>query len=210
MVRVIGLALICVPMAALAGGSAELAVSGTLRPSSCNVSLDSDTLDLGHLHVSDLNPIETEYTHFVDLDNKVLIGCDGPTQFAMKARDLSTGGGNTRERYGLGLGSNGKATGYFVMTEQYNGALADGVAAYVTASEDLQGWTGSTDASVPFSQGAYYLGVNKIKGATSGPAFVGSASMWLSIAVYVAPKIDLVLEDELNLAGHVSFDIEYL
>ncbi|HVI56833.1 MAG TPA: hypothetical protein VM621_17465 [Luteibacter sp.] len=197
------------PTGALASNSIGLQVAGSISPTSCEVSLRDGVLDLGDIGMGDLNPIETEYTHFVDKDNTLLVECGGPARFALKARDLATGGGNGRERYGLGLGSNGKPTGHFVLTEQYHGAMADAKAAYVTGSEDLASWSASTDSSIPFSQGAYYVGLNKTGGVTSGPDFIRSASMSLSIAVYIAPKVDLVLEDELTLAGDVSFEIAY-
>lgn len=203
-------ALLIASMAAQADNHIGLQVAGRISPSSCDVSLKDGALDLGAIGMGDLNPVETDYTHFVDKENKLFIACGGPTRFAMKARDLATGGGNQRERYGLGVGSNGKPTGYFVLTEQYGGALADNHAAFITASTDLIDWNASTDASIPFSQGAYYVGVNTTAGSTSGPDAVQTASMSLSISVYIAPKVDLVLEDELSLAGDVAFEIEYL
>ena len=208
--RAIATALILTPHAVFATDSVGLHVAGRISPVSCEVSLRDGVLDLGDIGMGDLNPVETEPTHFVDKDNKLLVACGGPSRFAVKVRDLATGGGNGRESYGLGLGSNGKPMGHFVLTQQYGGALADNKAAYVTASANLIDWDPSTDASIPLSQGAYYVGVNKSAGATSGPDPVRSASMWLSIAVYISPKADLVIEDELHLAGHVSFEIAYL
>lgn len=206
---VIGVALALVPIAVMAGDRVDLTVDGRITPSSCDVTVRGGVLDLGNIRVGDLNPEETQETHFIDKENELEIRCTGPARFALAASDVATGGGNGRERFGLGLGRNDKSMGSIVVSERHDGFSADGQRAYLTASEDLQAWTESSVGAMPFMQSGYLLGLNKTAGSTSGPDFVQSATLWLHIAVYIAPKVDLVLEDELALAGNVAFEIKY-
>lgn len=192
---------------ARAADRADLMVTGEITPSSCNVSLRDGVLNLGTISAADLS--ETEPTNYVDKENKLEITCDGPARFTFKARDLANGGGNGRESFGLGRGSNDKAIGHFLISERHDGFRVDGKEAYLTASEDGQAWTESSSSPMPFSQSDYVLGLSRTKGSSSGPDFVQRATIWLFIPVVIAPKVDLVLEDELALAGNVSFEITY-
>lgn len=206
----VGFVLALGPIAAAAGEQATLKVDGTIMPSSCDVSVRDGALDLGHIHLADLNPVETEETHLVDRENELEVRCGGPVRFALGASDQATGGGNGREHFGLGLGSNGKPVGSLVVSERPDGFNADGKRAYLTASDDLQAWTASSTGPMPFMQNDTLLGLTRTAGSISGPDLVQSATFWLSIGVYIAPKVDLVIGDELSLAGHVSFEIRYL
>jgi hypothetical protein len=205
----LGVALTLLPVVAMAGGQADLRVGGKIAPSSCEVRVRNGTLDLGQIHLSDLNPDQTQPTHLVDKENELDILCTGPARFAIGASDLASGGGNGRESFGLGQGINGKSIGYIVISERHDGFNADGTRAYLTASEDLETWTASSIGAMPFLQAGYVLGLNKTEGSTSGPAFVSAATFWLHIGVYIAPRVDLVMEDQLALAGNVSFEITY-
>lgn len=206
---VIGTALALAPMVSMAADQVDLAVQGRIMPSSCNISVRDGALELGVIHITDLNPDETKPTNYVDKENELEIVCDGPTKFTLGATDLSDGGGNGRESFGLGLGSNGKPMGHFVISERHGRFNADGPAAYLTATTDGQVWTASSQKPMPFSQGDYLLGLNKTEGSTSGPDFIQKATIWLYIPVWIAPKVDLVLEDELTLVGNVSFELRY-
>jgi hypothetical protein len=193
-----------------AHGQTELRVDGKMSPSSCDIKLREGILDFGVISVASLDPDETKPTPVKeDRGDHVDITCTGPSRFMFRASDLSAGGGNGRELFGLGLGSNGKAVGGFVITEYHDGFNGDGKRAYLTASSDLQTWSPSSNSAMPFSQSDYYLGLTKTEGSTGGPDYLTSATLWLQVNVTVAPKRDLVLTDELALAGNVAFEIRY-
>nr|WP_197478345.1 DUF1120 domain-containing protein [Luteibacter rhizovicinus] len=206
----IGVALALAPIGVRASDRADLSVAGTIMPSSCEAFVRGGQLDLGVIHFADLNPDETQPTHLVDKENKLDILCNGPARFALGATDLSDGGGNGRNFFGLGLGSNDKSIGHITISERNDGFMADGKRAYLTATEDRELWFASSKSPIPFSQADYLLGLNKTEGSSAGPDFVRQASMWLFIPVTIAPKADLVPGDELVLAGNVLFEIKYL
>jgi hypothetical protein len=204
---VIGMAIALASISAVAADQVDLTVQGRLMPSSCDISVRDGALNLGVIRASELE--ETVETHYVDKENELEIVCDGPTKFTLGATDLSDGGGSGHESFGLGLGSNGKPMGHFVISERHGGFNADGPGAYLTATTDGQVWTASSSKPMPFSQADYLLGLNKTEGSSSGPDFIQKATIWLYIPVWIAPKVDLVLEDELTLVGNVSFELRY-
>ena len=204
---VLGVTLALASFASMAADQVDLTIQGKILPSSCDISVREGALNLGVISVADL--AETEETHYVDEENELEIRCDGPAKFTLGATDLSDGGGNGRESFGLGVGTNGKPMGRFLISELHGGFNADAGSAYLTASEDGQVWTASSALPMPFSQADYLLGLNKTDGSTSGPDFIQKSTIWLSIPVWIAPKEDLVLEDKLTLVGNVQFEIRY-
>jgi hypothetical protein len=204
---VIGTAIALAPISAVAADQVDLTVQGRIMPSSCDISVRDGALNLGVIRASELE--ETVETHYVDKENELEIVCDGPAKFTLGATDLSDGGGNGRSDFGLGLGSNGKPMGRFVISERHGGFNADGHKAYLTLSENGQDWTASSESPLAFSQADYVLGLNKAAGSTSGPAFAQRSTIWLYIPVWIAPEVDLVLEDKLTLVGNVLFELKY-
>jgi hypothetical protein len=206
---VIGMTLVAAPIAVASSAQVDLTVQGKIMPSSCDVFVRGGDLDLEDIPIGDLEADETKPTHLVNKENELEIVCGGPARFGLWASDLSTGGGNGLASFGLGLGTNEKPMGHMVISERNDGFNADGHRAFLAFTEDHQVWSESSRQPMPFSQVDYLLGLNKDEGSTSGPDFIQRATIWLAIAVTIAPKMDLALEDQLTLAGHVAFEIKY-
>jgi type 1 fimbria pilin len=190
---------------AVAAETADLAVTGTIRPSACNVSL-SDNGQVNYGTISGVNLNQSEVTRLPARNVTMTISCDAATQIGVRLSDsrpntLATGLG-LHAGYGLGTVNDTRIGGFQLTLE---GPTLDGTRGNVLARV---GTTWTAYASVTPGQGFV------TSWAATGAATPGSYSnitVPVSIITAIAAKDNLPeLAGGLALDGLATFTLVYL
>ncbi|WP_019451769.1 DUF1120 domain-containing protein [Cupriavidus sp. BIS7] len=190
---------------AVAAETADLAVTGTIRPSACNVSL-SDNGQVNYGTISGVGLNQSEATRLPERNLTMTISCDAATQIGMRLSDsrpntLATGLGLVNA-YGLGT-VNDTRIGGFQLTLQ--APTLDGTRGI---SLGRVGTTWTAYAAVTPGQG--YVTSWGATGTTT-PGSYSNITVPVSIITAIAAKDDLPeLTGGVALDGLATFTLVYL
>ncbi|EIK97821.1 hypothetical protein PMM47T1_04894 [Pseudomonas sp. M47T1] len=196
----------------IAGQQRDLSLRAGFAPASCTPRLgEGGRVDFGRIPAQRLSPHQpTLFTRSVALT----INCEGPTRFALTARENRAGSARTLE--GLAQGS------LFGLGRT---ALNTPVGAYrARVAEDSQGDGrplvalygepgGLSWQPAPANEGAALHHDGRLLGFTHGdhqPAAISQFSGNLAIDLFVAPLSELKLSEEVMLEGAATVEIVYL
>jgi len=193
---------------AMAAESADLQVTGTIRPSACNISLNNGGV-VTYGTISGQTLSETENTALPRRTMSLTISCDAATQVAYRVADGRPGTASSPAWDRMGLGAvEGSNIGYLRM-----GAWTptlDGVSGVPLQSE-------TTGRSWARLVGGYYVppGASRYNSFAladeTTPGAYSNISVPLQIEAYIAPKNDLPsLVGGVELDGLVTFELIYL
>ncbi|MBD8182783.1 DUF1120 domain-containing protein [Pantoea agglomerans] len=217
-------AMASVSFAGQAAESATLAVTGTITPATCAVSLSSATIDLGNIAASTLtepfnNVDGSDVTLNVDCDAAAATAVqvtDNRTASAMTITDISDEMGITMPGitdtgvFGLGTDSaQGKVGALFLAI---SAATADGTAnANLLSSTDKAAWTASTISATKPSrlQKNGYFALPADANATA-PAALSKSTYTIASQLMLKKADKYPTGEAVKLDGNVTFSVVYL
>lgn len=213
-----------VSFAGQAAESASLSVSGTIAPSSCDVSLSSATIDLGSINAgtltADLNvkPV-SDVTVNVDCGAPAGVAVqttDNRAASAMTLADISEqmktdlNGFTDAHLFGLGTDSEQGKIGTLVMA--VSAATADGSAnANLLTSSDKAAWTATTlsaSSVQPVEKNSYFTLANDAN--STAPAAMTKSTYTLMSQLMLKKANLYPAGEEVKLDGNVTFSVVYL
>lgn len=194
-----------------AAESADLAITGTIRPSACNVTLsNSGELDFGTISAQDLSATGT--TKLPARDLTMTITCDAATQSGYAITDNRAGSviavsGGTPAGQLFGLGSiDSRSLGAYKIS--YGAATADGanITRYLYSSNNTS-WTRET-GNLVVSKGYTFSWSGNDQNT---PTAFTSVSQTLSIEPHINSTANLpALTTGLKLDGSATIQVTYL
>lgn len=206
-----------------AAESASLAVTGTITPASCDVSLSTASLNFGTVSASTL----TNTMNQISADPvTVSVACDSATAIAVQSVDNRSSSAMTVSEitdemgadmssaatsiFGLGTDSaNGKVG---VLLLGINGATLNGtVNNNLLTSTDKASWTAHTLSATSVSSlvNNGYFALGETADATS-PATVTTATYNLTGGVVLKKADKYPSGEQVNIDGNVTFSVVYL
>lgn len=201
---------------AFAASTADLSVIGTIVPSSCDITLSNNKVELGKISSSDLTADATTELQAKTLE--VEVSCEAPAKFSLSAVD-NTGDSaavTADTAFGLGKTSNNEKFGHFSL--RFNGTTLEGDSTSVIglASTDKTTWAvapttpepGSTVNGPALSKGSNYLAF----GDGVGPAAVKDIKEFsgtLEVRTFIAAANSLTLDDDESFAGSATIEVNY-
>lgn len=207
----IGATLIAVSGHAVAADTADLAVTGMIRPSACNILLSGNgQVDYGVIsgpHLAKQTKITSLGIHNVNL----LISCDVATRVGFTITDNRVGTASLPSSgvYGFGLGLvGGKKLGAYLVT-MLNPVTSDQGTVHIVSSSDK----GKTWDAPPLRALRPDGGVLQSWATSSGqaPAAYRSVTQPLKVEAFVLPAADLPpLDAPVHLDGSATFSLVYL
>jgi len=196
------------------GAKATMKVQGTILPPACTIAVD------GTLSFNDINPGTLNKDKFTDLKaqkSKVIVGCDGPSFFGIRAVDNSGASAekpdtNKETLFSLGNNANGTSVGVYTIKLDREGSSADGSSvqkAYSLKSGNL--WSEVTDDN------GYYFKNAKLVPLSGMDLTYDTERKAMSDKVYsleVQPSIAPVgkngVQSSINLNGSATFEVIYM
>lgn len=203
---IVGALLLTGANAAMAANSAQLKLTGTIHPGSCNVALlGGGELSLGAVPASQLSAVEVN-----NLPAKTVgyvITCTAPMRVATSWTDESVGASGANE---FGLGRQGmNAVGSYTLTHLPDEtSTGSGDPAFLIKSRDNgQSWTAGNYSieSEPNSLFAFAA----TAGATAPSAF-DSYMGKVAIQPSIVPTNSLDVTEAIELDGRASLELRYL
>jgi hypothetical protein len=197
-------------LAPLSSRAADVAISGTLVPGSCALTLAGNgEVDWGTIDFASLADVVD--TAMTPKNVDASIACSTPTKFAIAAHDNRGTTLHAPSDYNFGLGRTvgGRAIGYFRMTT--DAGFADGAESFLLQSGNLIDWSvaivdfywehsGSTGTSQWRAFG----------GGTYEPAAVTDASLKISVEPTIHGRSALQLTEQATLDGSATLELTYL
>ncbi|MGY3232899.1 hypothetical protein ACVWWJ_004383 [Luteibacter sp. HA06] len=211
-----------------ATGSVEALVSGA----SGTLSLQADVL-AGNCKVDVARHITFAPLRSTDLDahgastrvpssreGRLQVLCDAPMPFAFRImRDERSGTVSIPvdtgvsllpgELFGLGTTRTGRPIGAYVLRWA---AIATSDQGELHATRSVDGgrsWMPAGDVVVASHDGSERHGYARVPGSTTGPIPLTALSVDLDATIYIAPRSSLVLDEEIEADGLVTFEIIY-
>ncbi|WP_342052613.1 MULTISPECIES: DUF1120 domain-containing protein [unclassified Cupriavidus] len=207
--------------AAFAADTADLKVTGTIKPAACAVTLSGNGIvDFGTISARDLS--DTAYTALTTKNVKTTVTCDSSTKIALKVGDNRAGTATATDykfwgyysaaaNFGFGEASGKKLGGYALRLSPYStidGALADN-GRTLTSTDSGKTWKNSTDTKYLRGDGSVLASI-----AASGSTAPGEAKVFVfEFDVYgaIESKANLpALTSDISLDGNTTFSIVYL
>lgn len=206
-----------------AAETASLTVSGSVAPSTCDISLATSSVEFGTVTsgnlMRDLNQLSGN-------DIKVNVGCDAPAAVVVQATDNRASSAMTAAEvqsemkatipfsdanfFGLGTDSENGKVGALVLA--VTASTLDGSPnSHLLSSTDKVTWTAknvSADAGLMLQKNGYFT-VASDNGATA-PAPVTNASYTISTGVFLKKMNKYPTGESVNLDGNVTFSVVYL
>ena len=187
-----------------AASSTDLTVTGLITPNACTPNLSSGGIvDYGKIPVQDLKQDTS-----TRLEEKTLlldVKCDGPTPFALFAKDNRAGSAAFPSSLNFGLGkiNESQHLGGYVLT--MTNAVADGAAVQTIKSVD-----GKNDWKAQlFMWPEQYMSVAAI-GNPGLPIPIQDLILELKIATSIARADGLDLTNEVLIDGSATLEMNYL
>ncbi|RPE01230.1 DUF1120 domain-containing protein [Candidatus Pantoea deserta] len=221
---VIAMTMGSVSAAVYAADSATLSLTGSISPSSCDVSLSAESIDFGRIPASSL---DEEFNEMMSAPFNVSVTCDAATAVAVQAVDnrlssamspaeLESSMGVTfpalteKHIFGLGNDSANEKVGAMVMTitEATLGGVANN---NVLSSSDKSAWTMhrvSSTSSFPLAKDSYFALGKTVESIS--PAPVTNSNYTLKSGVFLKRAGKYPSGEEVNVDGNVTFSIVYL
>ncbi|VVQ01843.1 Protein GltF [Pseudomonas fluorescens] len=185
---------------ALAASTADLTVTGIIRPSACTPSFPGGSnVNFGEIRKSNLN--QTTLTTLTPQTKQLNVTCEAPTRFAMHVID-NRPGTTSFTHFGMGLTPANERLGHFV--PWLHNVVADGESARSILSVNQ----GDTWQPAPHIAPNQYLSVSSLSDTT--PIAAESVSMDVQIRAWIARADGLTLNEEVALDGSMTFEMKYL
>ncbi|MEE4407046.1 DUF1120 domain-containing protein [Enterobacter mori] len=223
-----GFACILITGSAMAAGTADMSVGGTVITGSCTPTLSASTVDYGTIDVSRLTSTDEKAGNRLGFRDITLnVTCDSPMKVAWGATDNRAGtaaylnSDNEMDTYygreyffGLGDTPEGKHIGSYSITITEPGSTVDGEPAHLLQRHNPSAsWTDlaySTFANVYAREGAPDKQFTAGSPGTSEPMAATTFSYGLSISLQVDLMSNLNLTDDTVLDGSATFTLVYL
>lgn len=216
-------ALGAVSYAGYAADSATFSVTGTISPTSCDVSLSAEKIDFGSISAATLTGMHNEKTgSAVNLN----VACDAATAVAIQTTDNRASSAMTGAEmeetmetstsisddglFGLGSDSDNNKIGAMLMVVS-NAALNGVVSSNLLTSSDKESWSAhviSLTSPYPLVKNGYF--------ALASNASATSPSAVTNVSYTLRPGIILKRADKypggetVNIDGNVTFSLVYL
>ncbi|MDR8047990.1 DUF1120 domain-containing protein [Burkholderia cenocepacia] len=193
--------------------SMELKVTGTIKPSSCDVDLVGGAkFDLGKIKAEDLN--SNARTPLTALSKTINITCDSPTKIAFSAIDNKSESVpyeyeiETPARFGLGKTTGDKKIGFYNITFKDVTLDTTDVDHYIHSGDNGTSWIAGTGGDRGYARTDRWISF----AATSAdqPAEIESLSGQLSIEPTIVRSTDLPQDDVITLEGSATLELRYL
>lgn len=204
--------------AAFAAGSANLTVTGTIKPAACDVTFSGGgVIDLGTIAANTLS--DTAPTKLAAKNSSFSVTCQSATRVMWTTGDNSAGSANANAGAALsnaskayfGLGNvGGKNIGAYVITMDQTPAVADGKNVGMIASFD-QGktWAGYTSAIAVNTHG--YQGMSWATTGTIAPVAFMTATQPFKVEAAIAKTGELpALTQDVAINGSATITLTYL
>ena len=223
-----GFACILITGSAMAAGTADMSVGGTVITGSCTPTLSASTVDYGTIDVSRLTSTnEKEGNRLGFRDITLNVTCDSPMKVAWGVTDNRLGtaawlnsdieiGSNYGLGYFFGLGDTpeGKHIGSYSITLTEPGSTVDGEPAHIAqrynASSPWTHLTNTTRAVIYERDYSPALQFTVAYPGTFEPMAATTVSYALSISAQVDMMSNLNLTDDTVLDGSATFTLVYL
>lgn len=212
----IGTMMALVAPTVFAGSTANLAVVGTIVPTSCEPRLGTPTVNFGKLSSADL--IEDDFYRPPTTKTQMLqVTCQSATRFALRGIDNRSGtvpdeypNASGMDIYGLGLTAKNEKIGAHFIKLKREGSSIDGVPMFFTAG-GAGFWTASSaqDRALPLATRGI-VGANTEQGSTQGPSQAQVTRFIMESRVVIAPAKNLTLTDDIALDGSATIELVYL
>lgn len=216
-------AMASVSFAGQAAESATLAVTGTITPATCDVSLSSATIEFGNIPASTLTADQTVKTGSEVILN---VDCDAAAATAIQTTDNRAASAMTLAEvteqmkftstflstnlFGLGTDSAQGKVG--LMAIGLSAATADGTAnTHLLASTDKAAWTAATlSASTPkvLEKDGYFALASDAD--TTAPAALTKSTYTLAPSIILKKGSLYPTGEEVPIDGNVTFSVVYL
>lgn len=206
-----------------AADSATFGVTGTISPTSCDVSLSAEKFDFGSISAASLTAPHNEKTGgTVNLN----VSCDAPTAVALRTTDnrassAMTGAEMEQELstvsvlsdanlFGLGTDSAGNKTGVMLMVVN-NAALNGAASGNLLTSDDRAVWNAypiSLTASYAVAKNGYFTLASEA--GSTAPAAATTMSYTLRPGIILKRADKYPGGETVNIDGNVTFSLVYL
>ncbi|MBF8746527.1 DUF1120 domain-containing protein [Pseudomonas putida] len=194
-------------------GSAEITVSGVIRPSACMPTLSGG----GEYNFKTISSKQLSQTQFTQIDSpyQVLnIQCDGPTRFGLRAIDSRAGSAATVDGYNFGLGMNGSnKIGNYQLAILGSSIEVDGKKAV------SRFFSGNGGASWMREDGVSHNRLTNSRsntlhsfapGNSSQPVAIQSLTAQMRVNLYISPLNNLDVGAGIELDGASTLEVHYL
>lgn len=221
-------ALLLITSIAYAGETAELKVSGKIRPAACSMALSGGGLvDYGKVYDSQLSNDRLYPTKLADKNLTLSINCDGPVKIAFSLTDNQASStpqipnmryseANVEFLYGLGTFQGKKLGGYSVVM---GSPMVDNASGYVAMLQPENGaaywgsgWYQNRVPLSPSGKSKYgWTSYQRTNGAQSYQVVPYTNYVaTLTVTAYLLPKQYLPTGDDIPFSGSASLEVIYL
>jgi type 1 fimbria pilin len=209
------LPLACAANATLAANSVDIAVTGTITPAACNITLIGGDIDTGETIFSTLSP--TSVNSIGVFNRSLNVACAGNTQVAFKAIDNREGslptGSMPSNRFGLGFDSAGNPIGSYSLRITGNNIVVDGAAGAVDLSDNggasWNDWNGAQDL-VNYNKFSRIYAFDLPSNQGGQPLPMTNGTLQFSAQILIQPSNTLDGSAQFNLDGSSTFELIYL
>ncbi len=201
--------------AAHAAISANVAITGSIVPSPCSVSVDKATVNVGNIKQETLtdDPLKN---HLQDQPVTITYTCAAATQAYVKFIDNRAGseggdfGSGKLSMFGLGLGNKGKAFGGYQISQVVGAKnTIDGVTgSLIDANPVGAAWAKSALATIPLNiKSKNWFSVSAVGSETAGPAKAMTTVMPMVIQVGLNAKSTIDFSAATALDGQFTVEL---
>lgn len=206
--------------AAMAAEQASIKVIGTIKPGSCDISINGDTvLDYGDINSATLNAATA--TELATKTTKLNVDCTAPTLFAIRSADIAEGASegvaeaigesavkNQNRWFSLGKTAADKIIGGYNVATRTSTALVDNATPNAFLYSLTEGVSWTSGASQYFlNDGSELLSWGDLEIKT--PVVAKNVTLSLNITPSIAPVNTLGSIDDVKLDGNATFDVVY-
>lgn len=194
-------------------GSADITVSGVIRPSACMPTLSGG----GHYNFRTISTKQLSQDQFTQLDSPyqtLNIKCDGPTRFGLRAVDARASSAATIDGYNFGLGMNGSnKIGNYQLALLSSSVEVDGKKAVSRffSSNGGASWMREDGVSHNRLTNSRSNTLHSFApGNSSQPVAIQSLSAQMRVNLYISPLKSLDVGAGIELDGASTLEVHYL
>ncbi|WP_158783159.1 DUF2574 family protein [Pantoea sp. BAV 3049] len=220
----IALAASILSLSAFSADTATLAITGTITPATCEVSLSNTSLSAGNIAASSLT---NDVNQFEPGNSTLSVACDAASAVAIQTTDNRSASAMTKAEvssemkiditsmtdaniFGIGNDSAGKKVGMLALAVA--SATADGTSNNnLLSSSDKSSWTAKTISQatpIPLEKNSYFA-----LAASSGdtaPTTVTNATFEISSLLVLKKADHYPGGEKVDIDGNVTFSLVYL
>lgn len=206
---------------AFAANSVDLAVTGTITPASCSISMSSNAFDLGELDAGELTEPNRNQLPMT-ASNTMTIQCDAPTQVAFKSHDnrrssIPTTLASDVFYYGLGFDAQNAPIGCYGLVVLTPSIRVDGAAGNIKwSTNDGVSWginsINGRDSLSPYSEINEIYSFDQVAAGNTGqpPAPATTMSMDIAVEAYIEAIHTLDTSQPITIDGSSTLELIYL